>query len=123
MLFLSRSVLRRPWVLAELARAHTSGANVHTVLLEYPGGADNARAFRFPVDLEAAIQEWSWFVLQEGKANARAPSRKPSVSGVVEGVRLRAKSRSRRKRAGMQAAPALSAVDEGRLLGDSELEA
>ena len=61
-LLLSRQVLRRPWVLAELTRAHAMGRALSTVLVEFPGRGDDPKAFRFPQDLDSAIAEWTMFV-------------------------------------------------------------
>ena len=70
-LFLSRHVLERPWVLAELTAAHSSGQNISTVLVEWPSGSagDRFREFRFPQDLDRAIHEWSWFLTHAGRVS------------------------------------------------------
>jgi hypothetical protein len=103
---------------------------VHTVLLEYPGGADNPKAFRFPADLEAAVNEWSHYVLQEGKAalrqstrrqSSRKLTRKPvSALSVVRGLRQR-RSHKEESAPAPHGATALSPVKvEGRLFGRLE---
>ena len=124
-------MLRRPWVLAELTRAHSTGVPVHTILLEYPGNANDPKTFRFPDDLEAAIQEWSWYVLQEGKAQHTISRRRRASESVVAGARaitrLRSRSLSHKVASASKqpradcaphgGAPKLSPATEERLLG------
>ena len=96
------------------------------VLLEYPGRPDNPKAFRFPTDLEAAIDKWSHYVLQEGKAGRRQSSRhsstrkltrKPSTAlSVVRGLRQR-RAHTDESAPAPHGAKALSPEVEGRLLG------
>ena len=64
-------MLERPWVLAELTAAHSSGQNISTVLVEWPSGSagDRFREFRFPQDLDRAIHEWSWFLTHAGRVS------------------------------------------------------
>jgi hypothetical protein len=69
-LLLSRHVLRRPWVLAELCRAHECGRNKSVVLIEYPGRGDDPKAFRFPHDLDAVVSEWTVYVEQQERASS-----------------------------------------------------
>uniref|UniRef100_A0A7S4J3W6 TIR domain-containing protein n=1 Tax=Prymnesium polylepis TaxID=72548 RepID=A0A7S4J3W6_9EUKA len=78
-LLLSRKVLRRPWVLAELCRAHSLGRNVSLVLIDYPGRENDPKSFRFPQDLDAVISEWSIFIAHlERGASRRDHSQLPS---------------------------------------------
>ena len=59
-LLLSRKVLERPWVIAELCAARKHGTNICVVLVEYPGRQEDPKAFRFPQDLEHAILDWKY---------------------------------------------------------------
>jgi hypothetical protein len=74
-LLLSRKVLERPWVLAELACAHKLGKNMCVVLVEYPGRHEDPKAFRFPQDLEKAIADWREFRASEAKYEDKSKRR------------------------------------------------
>ena len=74
-LLLSREVLERPYVLAELCVAYQAGVNICVVLVEFTDKEFDARRFRFPAFLEKTIEEVSWFILQESGRRAR-----PSIS-------------------------------------------
>lgn len=64
-LLLSKEVLERPYVLAELCVAHQSRVSICVVLIEFTAKELDSRAFRFPELLEQAIEEVSWFILHE----------------------------------------------------------
>lgn len=123
-LFLSRSVLRRPWVLAELTRAHASGRSMHTIMLDYPARADDPKTFRFPEDLESAISEWSWYALQEGgksasdgggaRASRRPVSRKLRGLAEAASIRRRTASRPAERPPGAKSAGTIALADEDR---------
>eukprot|EP00421_Protoceratium_reticulatum_P008706 CAMPEP_0168363088 /NCGR_PEP_ID=MMETSP0228-20121227/3513_1 /TAXON_ID=133427 /ORGANISM="Protoceratium reticulatum, Strain CCCM 535 (=CCMP 1889)" /LENGTH=318 /DNA_ID=CAMNT_0008375809 /DNA_START=24 /DNA_END=976 /DNA_ORIENTATION=- len=66
-LLLTRNVLRRPWVLAELITAHRAGNNIVCVLVEWPDREQDSRQFRWPADLEEAIENWKEYILYEGR--------------------------------------------------------
>lgn len=61
-LLMTRSVLKRPWVLAELTKAHKMGKNTVCVLVEWPDKDSDLRAFRFPQDLNSAVNQWREYV-------------------------------------------------------------
>mmetsp|Transcript_44662 Transcript_44662/g.105948 ORF Transcript_44662/g.105948 Transcript_44662/m.105948 type:complete len:507 (+) Transcript_44662:1-1521(+) len=54
-LLLTRSVLRRPWCIAEVTRAFAAGRKIICVNVEWPDKHQDGRAFRMPQDLEDAI--------------------------------------------------------------------
>mmetsp|Transcript_27827 Transcript_27827/g.79934 ORF Transcript_27827/g.79934 Transcript_27827/m.79934 type:complete len:685 (-) Transcript_27827:36-2090(-) len=83
-LLLSRRVLERPWVLAELCSAHKCGMNLCMILIEYPGRRDDSKAFRFPEDLERAISDWTEFMASQAPPEAR--SRKRSLLNAMQTV-------------------------------------
>jgi len=83
-LLLSRRVLERPWVLAELCSAHKLGINICMVLIEYPGRREDPKAFRFPDDLETAISDWTEFMASQAPPEAR--SRKRSLLNAMQTV-------------------------------------
>jgi Amt family ammonium transporter len=80
-LMLSRSTLERPWVLAELCAAHREGLNVVVVLVEYQGHEVDPRAFRFPLDLEAAISDWTEYFLLDQRNRLRATAVRAQGAG------------------------------------------
>ena len=88
-IMLSRHVLERPWVLAELCAAHKSGKNIIAVLVEYPRKHDDPKAFRHPVDLEAAISEWREYANTESKGRRRSSRRMRTVSQSVLAISRR----------------------------------
>jgi len=59
-LLLTRCVLERPWVLAELVRAYKIGKHMIVINPSWPGDESSAlgRSFRFPQHLDDAIDEW-----------------------------------------------------------------
>lgn len=61
-LMLTREVLERPVVLAELCCAcQGPGRPIVPIILQWPKAAENGRDFRFPADIDAAIYDWSLF--------------------------------------------------------------
>ena len=88
-IMLSRHVLERPWVLAELCAAHKSGKNIIAVLVEYPRKQDDPKAFRHPLDLEAAISEWREFANTASKGRRRSSRKMRVVSQSVLAISRR----------------------------------
>ena len=73
-LLLSRQVLQRPWVLVELAAAHSHQKNMLVVMVEY---IDKSKQFRFPLDLDEAINDWETYIAATSKAASKRPRRLP----------------------------------------------
>jgi hypothetical protein len=61
-ILMTRSVLRRPWVLAEIVKGHMSNRNVVCVNVEWPDKEEDSRTFRFPQDLNKAIAQWRDYI-------------------------------------------------------------
>jgi hypothetical protein len=55
---MTRSILKRPWVLAEIITARASRRNIIGVVVEWPDKQADNRSFRVPQDLTAAISQW-----------------------------------------------------------------
>ena len=71
-LLLSRSVLERPWVLAELCEAHKLQTNITLVLVEFARRHQDPKAFRFPDALGAAISDWKEYELEASGRSRRS---------------------------------------------------
>ena len=65
-LMLTRKSLERPWVLAELIRAHKFGKPILVVATQWPGDDSSAqgRSFKFPQHLDEAIDEWQEYYFE-----------------------------------------------------------
>mmetsp|Transcript_63088 Transcript_63088/g.150372 ORF Transcript_63088/g.150372 Transcript_63088/m.150372 type:complete len:813 (+) Transcript_63088:14-2452(+) len=55
-LLLTRSVLRRPWCIAELTRAVMKGTRIVCILVEWPDKQNDQRFFNHPQAIDAAIR-------------------------------------------------------------------
>ena len=80
-LMLTRSTLERPWVLAELCAAHREGLNIVVVLVDFPGREADPRSFRFPLDLETAISDWTEYFMHDQQAKQGSMSLSPGGRG------------------------------------------
>ena len=85
-LLLSKETLERPYILAELCVAHQAGVNICVVLIEFTARELDTRAFRFPASLEKAIEEVSWYILQEGGRERKPKSRRRRTAGMHRGA-------------------------------------
>ena len=74
-LMLTRSALERPWVLAELVRAHRHGKRMLVISVTWPGdeSSPQGRGFKFPSHLDEAIDEWQEYYY-ESSLRSRAMS-------------------------------------------------
>jgi hypothetical protein len=61
LLLLTREVFNRPWVLAELCVAHTMRKRIIPIGVDWPGTAKLERDFRFPLDIDTALEEWRYY--------------------------------------------------------------
>ena len=78
-LMLTRAVLERPWVLAELTRAHVCGKPMQVICAAWPGDASSptGRTFHFPRHLDEALDEWQEYFYE---ASLRAKAMEESSS-------------------------------------------
>lgn len=74
-LMLTRSTLERPWVLAELVRAHKCRKPMLIISATWPGddSSPQGRGFKYPSHLDEAIDEWQEFYY-ESTLRSRAMS-------------------------------------------------
>jgi len=61
LVLLTREVFERPFVLAELCVAHAMGKRIIPINVCWPDDAKNGRDFRFPVDLDSALNDWQMY--------------------------------------------------------------
>ncbi len=84
-LLLSRSILMRPWCLVELAAAHAIKKNLVVVMINFPGKEGDPKGFRFPQDLEVAIQEWTLYATATGGTPKTGNKIRKSFGSVAKG--------------------------------------
>ena len=61
LLLLTREVLERPWVLVELCVANAMGKPLIPISVDWPEQAKGGRDFRFPRDLNSALEDWKLY--------------------------------------------------------------
>jgi Amt family ammonium transporter len=74
-ILMTRSVLSRPWVLAEIVKGFTSNRNVVCVMVDWPDKHFDPRSFRFPQDLNKAIKQWKDYIAVAPGVRTMSPSR------------------------------------------------
>jgi len=89
-LMLTRSTLERPWVLAELVRAHTLGKRMLIITASWPGdeSSPQGRGFKFPLHLDEAIDEWQEYYYEStmrARAMAEASQRESRIAKIFAG--------------------------------------
>jgi len=92
-LMLTRSTLERPWVLAELVRAHQSGKRMIVVAATWPGddSSPQGRHFKFPTHLDEAIDEWQEYYYESSlrsRAMSEASERQNRLAKMLAGSLL-----------------------------------
>jgi tRNA-dihydrouridine synthase len=101
-LMLTRSTLERPWVLAELVRAHKCGKRFLVINASWPGdeASPQGRSFKFPSHLDEAIDEWEEYYYESSlrsramkEASERQSRLEKMLAGSILFQRLKAKAR------------------------------
>lgn len=92
-LMLTRSALERPWVLAELVRAHKHGKRMLIICASWPGdeSSPQGRGFKFPTHLDEAIDEWQEYYYEStlrSKAMSEASERESRFAKLLAGSLL-----------------------------------
>ena len=89
-LMLTRSTLERPWVLAELVRAHQQGKRMLVISVAWPGDdtSPQGRGFKFPTHLDEAIDEWQEYLYESSlrlRAMSEASERESRLAKIIAG--------------------------------------
>jgi hypothetical protein len=92
-ILMTRDVLSRPWVLAEIVKGVTSNRNVICVMVDWPDKDMDPRSFRFPQDLNKAIIQWKDYISVAPGVRTESPSR-GKLSNMLSKMRTKVRSTS-----------------------------
>ena len=92
-LMLTRAALERPWVLAELVRAHKQHKRMLIISVSWPGDetSPQGRGFKFPTHLDEAIDEWQEYYYESSlrsRAMSEASERENRLAKLLAGSLL-----------------------------------